>query len=104
MKIVINSCWGGFSISDQCAALMGAIVDESCTHYPWAYHDWPDGKSDRDFRTDERLIALIEEKGSEWCSGECAALTIVEIPDDVNWEIEEYDGSEWVSEVHRTWR
>jgi hypothetical protein len=28
----------------------------------------------------------------------------VDIPDDVKWEIEEYDGNEWVAEVHRTWR
>lgn len=104
MKIVINSCYGGFSISNQCAALMGATVyDEVSTNYRWKRHEWADGKADRDFRTDEKLIALIEEKGSEWCSGECAELTIVEIPDDVEWEVEEYDGNEWVSEVHRTW-
>ena len=30
-------------------------------------------------------------------------LKVVEIPDDVEWEIEEYDGNEWVSEVHRCW-
>lgn len=35
--------------------------------------------------------------------GDCADLKIVEIPDDVEWVIEEYDGIEYVSEVHRTW-
>jgi hypothetical protein len=31
-------------------------------------------------------------------------LAIVEIPDDVQWIIEENDGMEWVAEKHRTWR
>jgi hypothetical protein len=30
-------------------------------------------------------------------------LKVVEIPDGVKWQIEEYDGSEWVAEKHRTW-
>ena len=30
-------------------------------------------------------------------------LKVVEIPDGVDWEIEEYDGEEWVSEKHRVW-
>ncbi len=25
------------------------------------------------------------------------------IPDDVKWQIEEYDGLEWIAEKHRTW-
>jgi hypothetical protein len=33
-----------------------------------------------------------------------ATLKIVEIPDDVDWIIQEYDGTEWVAERHRTWR
>jgi hypothetical protein len=31
-------------------------------------------------------------------------LTIVDIPDDIEWQIEEYDGMEWVAEVHRIWQ
>ncbi len=54
-------------------------------------------------RQDLDLIELIETKGSDWCSGELAELVVVEIPDGIEWEIEEYDGVEWVSEAHRTW-
>jgi hypothetical protein len=54
-------------------------------------------------RTDPALIAVVEELGYE-ASGGFADLKVVEIPDDVTWQIEEYDGSEWVAEVHRTWR
>lgn len=53
-------------------------------------------------RTDPDLIAVVEELGAK-ASGRFAQLVIIEIPDDVEWEIEEYDGIEWVSEVHRTW-
>jgi len=45
----------------------------------------------------------VEELG-EKANGQCADLKIVEIPDDVEYEIEEYDGVEWVAENHRTWR
>lgn len=59
--------------------------------------------SDEKWRTDDDLINLLEEKGSEFVSGPYSSLKIIEIPDDVEWEVEEYDGSEWVSEKHRTW-
>ena len=53
-------------------------------------------------RNDPALIQVIEELG-ESAYGAHAELSIVEIPDDVSWEIEEYDGKEWIAEEHRTW-
>lgn len=53
-------------------------------------------------RDNKDLIKVVEEMGSD-VNGSCAKLEIVEIPDDVEWEIEEYDGLEWVSEKHRRW-
>jgi len=38
-----------------------------------------------------------------WPVGEYSELKVVEIPDDVKWQLEEYDGLEWVAEKHRTW-
>lgn len=55
-----------------------------------------------DDRSDPDLIAVVEELG-DTASGACAHLKIVEIPDDVKWEIDEYDGLETVREVHRSW-
>lgn len=53
-------------------------------------------------RTDENLITVVEELGSE-ANGSCANLEIVEIPDDIEWEIDDYDGQESIHEVHRSW-
>lgn len=53
-------------------------------------------------RDDKNLIQTIEEL-KEKANSRFADLKIVEIPDDVEWTIEDYDGVEWVSEKHRTW-
>jgi hypothetical protein len=60
-----------------------------------------DGRPDD--RSDPKLIQVIEELGSEKASGSCAKIALVEIPDDVEFTIEEYDGLEHVAEKHRTW-
>ena len=53
-------------------------------------------------RDDPDLINVVEKLG-ESANGDFANLEIVEIPDDVEWEIDEYDGMESVDEVHRSW-
>jgi hypothetical protein len=59
--------------------------------------------SDRDLdRDDPILVQVVQELGSE-ASGRFADLKVVEIPVDVDWIIDEYDGLEWVAEKHRTW-
>lgn len=54
-------------------------------------------------RDDPYLVQTIEELGSAEASGRHAELKVVEIPADVDWIIEEYDGAEWIAENHRTW-
>jgi len=55
-------------------------------------------------RTDPALIEIIEEFGSDKISSTYSLLKIVEIPDDVEWIIEESEeGIEWISEKHRIW-
>ena len=53
-------------------------------------------------RDDPYLVAVVEELG-ERANGRHSMLKVVEIPADVQWEIDEYDGLEWVAEKHRTW-
>lgn len=54
-------------------------------------------------RTDLNLIKVIESLGSEKASGRFAKLKIVEIPDGVDYQIDEYDGLETIHEKHREW-
>ena len=53
-------------------------------------------------RNDPDLVAVVEELGVA-ADGLHATLKVVEIPDDIDWEIDEYDGMESVHEVHRSW-
>lgn len=59
--------------------------------------------SSRDIeRTDLKLIEVVEELG-DLANGSCAKLKVVEIPNGIEWEIDEYDGNERIAETHRTW-
>lgn len=53
-------------------------------------------------RDDPSLVAVVEALGAE-ANGHFAKLQVTEIPADVDWTIEEYDGLEWVAERHRIW-
>jgi hypothetical protein len=53
-------------------------------------------------RDDPALVEVVQRLG-EKANGAHADLHITEIPDGVKWEIEEYDGQEWVAEAHMTW-
>ena len=80
MKIVINRCYGGFSLSNFAVSVLGL---SNCY--------------DEISRFDEDLISLIESEGSEAVSGSNAKLCIVDIPDDfTDYEIADYDGVEYV--------
>lgn len=94
MKVVINDCHGGFSLSDAGIARYVELADLKLTGHFYS-RDIP--------REDVALVQVVEEMG-KLADGQCARLKIVEIPDDVNWYIEDYDGLEWVAERHRTWR
>ena len=53
-------------------------------------------------RMDPILIEVIEELGTR-ANGRFANLKIVEVPDDVKWEIDDYDGMETIREISREW-
>jgi len=116
MKVAINNDFGGFSLSDKAFEMLldrKGIEWEKCEDKLSSYYYEKGHLNDDNFyicsydkyedRGDKDLISIIEELGEDsW--GNYASLKIVEIPDDVKWEIKEYDGSEWIAEVHRTWR
>jgi hypothetical protein len=90
--VVINDCYGGFGLSkkaqtDYCRL---AGIDEKDFY-------------ERDIsRDDPYLIKIVKELGSS-AAGAHANLKIVEIPGDVEWIVQDYDGAEWIAEKHRTW-
>ena len=92
--VVINSDYGGFSLSDEAEARYKAMAGISEENEGWWYVDIE--------RDDPYLVQIVREMGEE-ANGRFASLKIVEIPEDVDWEIAEYDGREWIAEKHRIW-
>jgi hypothetical protein len=153
-KIVINTCYGGFSLSPKAVARIAELKGRKCFFFrnrdedgefdlqsyekitpeqaaedlfwvafdidpPPPCGDW-DKMSEfdrtaeneayerhslehRDIKRDDPLLIRVVEELGEEANGSCASLKIIEVPDDVKWEIAEYDGSERVAECHRTW-
>lgn len=129
-KLVINKCNGGFGLSEKAilrwAELKGIKVYSEneggfMTSYylcePEEFHKlhleanktgdysktndlyFCDSRIERD---DPVLIQVIEELGEE-ANGIHAELAIVEIPEDVEYTIDEHCGVESVHETHRRW-
>ena len=86
MKIVLNKRFGGYHLSEGVYSKLRALY-------------WID-KKQADFlpRTDERLINAVELCEKEGTAG---ALRVVEFPDDMDWDIFDYDGMEYVYDKHR---
>jgi hypothetical protein len=112
--IVINKQHGGFGLSHgaQLAWLERSqipykLIDRDDRHSNQRYGPMiiVNGKHwyDKDIaRDDPVLVNLVRELGPA-ANGEHARLKVVRIPADVDWQIEDYDGKEWISEQHRTW-
>ena len=101
MKIAVNKCFGGFGVSEAVYKELGLDWDG------YGYLENEDfgieSNNYREYRSHPKLIEAIEKIGEEESSGSLADVRIVDIPDDVEWEIDEYDGIETVHEVHRSW-
>ena len=124
MKIVINACFGGFNLSEAAVIryneLLGRQVWIERYNSFVVYQLTPPPAGGKDEandnkhaqtmsfyprsleRNDPLLIKVIEEMGAA-ANGIHSSLKIVEIPDDVEWVIDDYDGDEWVAEKHRKW-
>jgi hypothetical protein len=151
MKVVINNCFGGFSLSMKATKMLAQLKGKDCYFFNssfktgdikytsaeeedglfWTAFTIPNPNeyfSNKDWRvqtaeereeesrkyraisvdnrpedrTDLDLIKVIEILGKE-ADGGCAELKIVEIPDGVDYQIDEYDGNETIHEKHRSW-
>lgn len=132
-KIVVNRCFGGFGLSHKAvlryAELKGIVLypvhRAASLGDGYSYYIVPKAEYDRVLKLDEEkrdytdsnnlclteytisrddpaLVQTVQELKKK-ADGWAASLEVVEIPDDVKWTIHEYDGSETVEEVHRSW-
>ena len=86
MKTVINTCYGGFSLSEEAYKFLGLEWDG----YGFKY---------RDNRADSKLVECVETLGNK-ANGRFASLKVVEIPDNAtDWRKAEYDGTEIITAV-----
>ena len=138
MKIAINKCYGGFSLSDKAIEMIMKRKGLKCYRYKQTKFNYSDGVDeytriddnepssfvsystidlgktignipDENFwyyrnleRTDKDLVSVIEELGNE-ASGQYGFVKVIDIPDDIDWEIDDYDGIETIHEKHRSW-
>lgn len=120
MKVVINSCYGGFSLSDKAMQLYcdkkGIKVypeHETCgstLFYLKSPEERKESNEEDDNiiwssdikRNDSTLVEVVKELGRK-ANGTYAKLKIVNIPDDISWEVDEYSGMESIEELHRSW-
>lgn len=81
MKIVINTCYGGYHIPDEFCETHGVSLYDR--HFP---------------RTDPELVEFVETHSINGCFEEdCSELRVAIIPDGAtDWRIIEYDGNETV--------
>lgn len=113
MKVVINSDYGGFGLSAEAIREYGQrtglnLIQEGPDRFGFI-HFYRNSVSeenyflDRDIPRDDRVLVEIVEEMGEKAGSRFSTLKVIEVPDGVNWYVEESDGREWVAERHRTW-
>lgn len=81
MKLVINTCYGGFELSDKAIDMLGENVYQL-------------------ERDDPKLVEIVEMLGKEAYNTDVSKLSVVEIPDNAtDYEVDEYDGYESITYV-----
>ena len=108
MKVVINTCYGGYGLSRKAVERLIELGSEEAKEYLTDCDQWR--KEDEikygisieednsyyvfsDDRSNVLLVQVVEELKEE-ANSRFAQLKIVEIPDNTNWYISDYDGIE----------
>lgn len=119
VKVVVNKCYGGFGLSHKAFEWLinergwKVTSDDNTNEIEYPIYEFQDkrlaemGKYYLNWRDDEMrahadLVACVETLGAD-ANGQFAQLEIIDVPDDVKWYIDDYDGMERIREVHRVW-
>jgi hypothetical protein len=103
-EVVINTCYGGFSLSKEAIELYLKLKNITTypTTEPWgSVMHWLDEEKTKYFydrkldRHDPILISVVKQLGDK-ANGSCADLEIVEVQG--RYRIDEYDGRETLEE------
>ena len=95
-KIVINTCYGGFQLSDAAEVMWRQAKNIPDSEGVYSYD------IERD---DIDLVRIVEALGAD-ADSRFSELKVVEVPawlKQKGWTIQEYDGMEHVAEKHQTW-
>jgi hypothetical protein len=131
-EIVINAKYGGFGLSYKAVMRYAELKGIKLYHYISETHKKIYGEkatvdnpeilvhyctkaaeneemlneyyfSESDIERDDPILVQVVKELGEAANVCHAKLKIVEIPEDVKWEIDEYDGMETVREASRSW-
>lgn len=94
--VVYNACYGGFDVSDVAYERIRERKNINPTKFEEEYQYKLSGIP----RDDEDLVEVVRELGDQ-ANGKCAKLKISEKNPKEFWEIDEYDGSEYVTMDYR---
>ena len=108
--VVINDDFGGFGLNQLTLKLVRSV--HRC--FRLIDPNFSDDDNSRDIKRDDpALVYAVQKLGKHHKPGTnhgnaldvytCEDLKALQIPDDVEWVVMEYDGSEWIAEKHRTW-
>jgi hypothetical protein len=100
MKIVIHAAYGGFSLTlsrlPELIELYKKYIHEKEPSFVWSENFFEDDLIGFKIpRYDPCFVRAVEDYT------DYTKLKVVEIPNDTDWMIEEYDGFEWVSQQHK---
>ena len=94
-KVILNKCYGGFEVSKRGKELYAKKkgLNEKESEKLWL---------NESYREDPTLIEVVEELGAK-ANGDFGKLKIVEIPYDLDYVIDEYDGFETLHQKVQEW-
>lgn len=93
MRVVLNRCFGCFQLSDEATQWLGSYLEPyEIINIPYA----------EEMRCNPHVINCVESLGAA-AESDYSHFEIIEIPDNIDWYIEDNDGFEEVHEMHRFW-